>query len=83
VVEFGTIASIIDKLRISVDRALHVTTLNGAYATYEEAIKGSITANKLADFVILAEDPHTVDIEKIKDIDIVLTAVGGSTVYRA
>ena len=47
--------------RISVDEAIAVNTLNGAYASREEAIKGSITAGKLADFVVLADDPHTVD----------------------
>jgi predicted amidohydrolase YtcJ len=69
--------------RISVDEALRVNTLNGAYDTHEEAIKGSIRAGKLADFVILADDPHTVDQDKIKDIEIVRTVVGGSTVYQA
>ena len=58
-------------------------TLNGAYNSHEEGIKGSITAGKLADFVVLAEDPHTVDPSKIKDITIVRTVTGGKTVYQA
>ena len=41
------------------------------------------TEGKLADFVVLADDPHTVKVEKIKDIQIVRTAVGGATVYQA
>jgi len=69
--------------RITVDEALRVNTLNGAYASREEAIKGSIAPGKLADFVILAEDPHAVDKEKIKDIQIVRTVVGGARVYEA
>jgi hypothetical protein len=69
--------------RISVDQALQVTTINGAWASREESIKGSITPGKLADFVVLADDPHTVDPEKIKDIQIVRTVVGGATVYQA
>jgi len=69
--------------RISVDEALRVNTINGAYASHEEAIKGSITAGKLADFVVLADDPHTVDEEKIKDIEIVRTVAGGNTVYMS
>ena len=69
--------------RISVEEALRVVTINGAYASYEEALKGSITAGKLADFVVLAEDPHTVDPSKIKDIAIVRTVTGGNTVYQA
>jgi len=69
--------------RISVDEALRVLTINGAYASHEEAIKGSITAGKLADFVILADDPHTVDQDKIKDIAVVRNVTGGNTVYQA
>jgi predicted amidohydrolase YtcJ len=69
--------------RISIDEALRVVTVNGAYASHEEAIKGSITAGKLADFVVLADDPHTVEPDKIKDIPIVRTVMGGNTVYQA
>jgi predicted amidohydrolase YtcJ len=69
--------------RITVDEALRVNTINGAYASHEEAIKGSITPGKLADFVVLAEDPHSVDPGKIKDIKVVRTVVGGVTAYQA
>jgi predicted amidohydrolase YtcJ len=69
--------------RISVEEALRVNTLNGAYNSHEEAIKGSITPGKLADFVVLSDDLFTVDKEKIKDLQIVRTVVGGSTVYQA
>jgi predicted amidohydrolase YtcJ len=69
--------------RISVDEALQINTINGAYASREEAIKGSITPGKLADFVVLSDDPHTVEQAKIKDIQVVRTVVGGSTVYQA
>ena len=69
--------------RISVDEALQVNTINGAHASREETIKGSVTPGKLADFVVLADDPHTVDPEKIKDIEVVRTVVGGRTAYQA
>jgi hypothetical protein len=69
--------------RISVDEAIRVNTINGAYASTEEALKGSISVNKLADFVVLADDPHTVAQDKIKDIQIVRTVVGGATMYQA
>jgi predicted amidohydrolase YtcJ len=69
--------------RITVDEALQVNTINGAYASREEAIKGSIAPGKLADFVVLAEDPHTIDPNRIKDIKIVRTVVGGATMYEA
>jgi hypothetical protein len=69
--------------RISVDEALAVNTINGAFASREDQIKGSITPGKLADFVVLSDDPHTVDKTKIKDIEIVRTVTGGTTVYQA
>jgi predicted amidohydrolase YtcJ len=69
--------------RITVAEALKVNTQNGAHASYEEGIKGSITAGKLADYVVLAEDPHAVAPEKIKDIRIVRTVTGGRTVYQS
>lgn len=69
--------------RISVDEALRVNTLNGAIASHEETLKGSIAEGKLADFVVLADDPHTMPAEKIKDIVIVRTVVGGTAVYAA
>ena len=69
--------------RISVAEAIAVNTYNGAWASGEEALKGSITAGKLADYVVLAGDPHTVDVEKIKDIQIVRTVVGGTISHQA
>jgi len=68
--------------RISVDEAIRVSTLNGAWASREEALKGSIVAGKLADFVVLSDDPHTVAAGKIKDIRVVRTVVGGSVAYQ-
>ncbi|HEX6214666.1 MAG TPA: amidohydrolase [Vicinamibacterales bacterium] len=69
--------------RISVAEALQVLTLNGAHASHEEAIKGSITPGKLADFVVLSADPHTVSPDTIKDIRVVRTVTGGKAVYQA
>jgi predicted amidohydrolase YtcJ len=68
--------------RVNIDEAIRISTLNGAYNAHEEAIKGSITSGKLADFVMLADDPHTIDAQKIKDIRIMRTVVGGRTVYQ-
>jgi predicted amidohydrolase YtcJ len=69
--------------RVTVDEAIRINTFNGAHNSFEEKIKGSIAAGKLADFVVLADDPHTVDPEKIKDIQIVRTVTGGNTMYQA
>ena len=57
--------------------------LTYANKSREEGIKGSITTGKLADFAVLADDPHTVDPDKIKDIAIARTVTGGKTVYQA
>ena len=67
--------------RITLNQALKICTMNGAFASFEENIKGSISAGKLADFVILADNPHDVDPDTIKNIEIVRTVVGGSTMY--
>jgi predicted amidohydrolase YtcJ len=67
--------------KISVAEALRICTLNGAYASFEERIKGSIRVGKLADFVMLADDPHTVEPGKIKDIQVIRTFVDGRTVH--
>jgi predicted amidohydrolase YtcJ len=69
--------------KITVAEALRVNTLNGAYNSHEEGIKGSITQGKLADFVVLSDDLFTVDVEKIKDLQVVRTVVGGKVVYQA
>jgi predicted amidohydrolase YtcJ len=69
--------------RITVDEALQVCTINAARASFEERIKGSITAGKLADFVILEKDPHDVDPDTIVNIPIARTVLGGRTVYPA
>jgi len=69
--------------RVSAEEALRINTLNGAHASHEEAIKGSIMPGKLADFVVLADDLHTVPHEKIKDIQIVRTVTGGTTMHQA
>ena len=68
--------------RVTVDEALRIGTLNGARASYEEHLKGSITRGKLADFVLLEKDPHEVPPETIKDIRIARTVVGGRTTFE-
>jgi predicted amidohydrolase YtcJ len=67
---------------ISVEEALRLYTINGAYTTFEEGIKGSIETGKLADLAVLADDPTVGDTEKIKDISVEATMVGGNFVYE-
>jgi len=69
--------------RVSVTEALRICTVHGAYASFEESSKGSLLAGKLADFVMLENDPHDVDPDSIKDIGIVRTVLGGRTTFEA
>jgi predicted amidohydrolase YtcJ len=69
--------------RITVGQAMKICTVNGAYASMEENIKGSITPGKLADLVILAADPHETAVDEIKNIPVLRTIVGGKTVFEA
>ncbi|HJZ70428.1 MAG TPA: amidohydrolase [Vicinamibacterales bacterium] len=69
--------------KVTVDEALTIATINGAYASSEENLKGSITAGKLADFVVIEKDPHDVDPDQIMNITVNRTVVGGKTVYGA
>ncbi len=69
--------------RVSVDEAIKVWTLDGAYATFEENIKGSIAPGKLADFVVLQKDPRQVPPNTIKDIVLEATYLAGQKVYTA
>lgn len=68
--------------KISLDEALMVATQHGAYASYEEKTKGSITAGKYADFVMLEKSPKAVDPNAIKDIKIARTVAGGRTTWE-
>ncbi|MBI4487386.1 MAG: amidohydrolase [Acidobacteria bacterium] len=67
--------------KVTVDEGIMIATMHGAYASFEEATKGSITAGKLADFVVLEQDPHDVDPDQIMKIKINRTVVGGKTMY--
>ncbi|MDT4991313.1 MAG: hypothetical protein QOH97_1205 [Actinoplanes sp.] len=57
--------------------ALTAYTLGSAYASHQEDRKGSITVGKLADLVVLSDDPTTVAAERIKDIEVLRTMIGG------
>jgi hypothetical protein len=69
--------------RVTVEQALKVGTLHGAYASFEEHEKGSLEAGKLADLVVLGQDPMTTDPFEIIDIPVERTMVGGRWVHEA
>jgi predicted amidohydrolase YtcJ len=69
--------------RVSVEEALRIGTLHGAYASYEESLKGSIEPGKLADLVVLGRDPTRVDPSTLIDVPVERTMVGGRWVFEA
>ena len=69
--------------RVTVEEALRVGTLNGAYTSFEEDRKGSITAGKLADLVVLGRDPLKVDPMALIEIPIERTMAGGRWVHES
>jgi len=68
---------------ISPRQALAMYTINAAYASFEEGIKGSITPGKLADIVVLSGDPVKSPPEQIKEIKVEMTIIGGKVVWEA
>ncbi len=68
--------------KVTVEEAIRVGTLHGAYASYEENLKGSIEAAKLADLVVLGRDPTRVDPLSIIQIPVERTMVGGRWVFE-
>jgi predicted amidohydrolase YtcJ len=63
--------------------ALRASTIQNAFAGFEEDIKGSLTVGKLADITVLSKDITTVADEEIKSAKVVYTIVGGHVVYKA
>ena len=68
--------------KITVGEALEMYTKNGAQASFEEDIKGSIREGKLADLVVLSANPYEVDAETLKNIKVETTILGGKIVYQ-
>lgn len=67
---------------LTVDQALYALTMDGAYQYHEEKSKGSLEKGKLADLVILSDDPHQVAPDQLKEIQVLETIKEGKTIYR-
>jgi len=68
---------------ISVEAALRHYTVDAAFGTFQEDIRGTLTAGKYADFVVLSRDILEIDPTEISETDVLLTVMGGKDTYRS
>lgn len=71
------------KQRITVEEAIRVGTLHGAYASYEENLKGSIEVGKVADLIVLGRDPLKEDPSTLVNIPVERTMAGGRWTFES
>ncbi len=71
----------IDDIRITVEEAIYYFTLGAAFASFEDEIKGSLESGKLADFVVLDKDILNINLDVIKDVQVLMTFFNGKKVY--
>lgn len=68
--------------KVDLETAIRMHTYNGAYASFEEHLKGSIEVGKLADLVVLPVDIRTAPTEGMRDLPIAMTVVNGQVAYE-
>ena len=68
--------------KVTVEQAIRIWTLGGAYASFEDDNKGSIEIGKLADFIILSDNPTKIPPDTIKGIRVEKTIIGGKVVFE-
>ena len=68
--------------KITVEEALKAYTINGAYASFEEDLKGSLEEGKFADFVVIDKNLLDIPGEEIRNAEILMTYVGGKKIYE-
>ena len=66
--------------KITVEEALRAYTVGGAYASFDESRKGTLSAGKLADLVIIDHDLFNIPPEEIRNAKVLTTVVGGKVV---
>jgi predicted amidohydrolase YtcJ len=67
---------------VTIDEALRMFTLHGAFASFEEDLKGTITAGKLADLVVLSGDPRAIPAEDLPSLSVEMTVVDGRVAHE-
>jgi predicted amidohydrolase YtcJ len=80
-VEAGAAPDWMTDQALTVEQGLDVLTRAGAYATFEEDRKGTVTVGKLADLVIVSDDPRVVPIADLPAVRVVMTMIGGRVEY--
>jgi predicted amidohydrolase YtcJ len=68
---------------VTVEEALAMMTINGAYAAHQEDVIGSLKAGKYADLVVLSANPLSTPVQQLPDLQVVMTVVGGNVEYCA
>ncbi len=68
--------------KLTIQEAVAAYTMGSAYAEFQEKEKGSITAGKLADLVMLSDDVFSIPAEKIREVKVLTTIVGGKITYE-
>ena len=67
---------------VTIDEALRMFTRHGAFASFEEGIKGTITPGKLADLVVLSGDPRAIPAEDLPSLSVEMTVIDGRVAYE-
>jgi predicted amidohydrolase YtcJ len=68
---------------VDLTTAIRMHTIHGALASFEDGFKGSLEVGKAADLVVLAEDLSRVPVERLREVGVAMTVVGGEVVYEA
>ena len=67
---------------LTMEEAIRGYTANGAWLTFEESTKGTLETGMMADMVVLSEDLLTIDPERVMDVEVDMTIVGGRVLYE-
>lgn len=75
-------ATVVPQQSIPVETAIRQYTINAAYAGFEESSKGTLEIGKVADMIVVSEDPTVGDASRIKDIHVIKTIINGEVVHN-
>ena len=67
--------------RLSIDQVLKLITINAAYGTFQENVKGSIKEGKFADFTLLSKDPYQIQPNDLLQMDVIASIIDGNLSY--